>query len=290
MTLSWLSPPPIRVPASCASGFGSHRVVEQKGRLDPVTEIDRASEAAIVSILSTHRPEDGLLGEEGTARGSAGRRWIIDPLDGTVNFIHGIPQVAVSVALWDGDQPLAGVVVDVIRDEVFAAASGKGATRDGAPIQPSSVTELHRAVVATGFPYDHDLHAVDYLKPVAAVLARVNGLRRIGSAALDLCWVACGRFDAYWEYSISPWDGAAGAIIAAGGRGHRHRCPGAPARLRATARTHRQSDTPSASARADPPRDTFAHHRGKWTLTWARGYSPAAVSEPPGASPATRCK
>ena len=91
-------------------GFGSHKVVEQKGRLDPVTEIDRASEKAIVDLLTTHRPDDGLLGEEGSARHSTGRRWIIDPLDGTVNFVHGIPQVGVSVALYDGDAPLVGVV------------------------------------------------------------------------------------------------------------------------------------------------------------------------------------
>lgn len=196
------------------AGFGTHRVVEQKGRLDPVTEVDRASEAAIAALLAAHRPDDGMLGEEGTARSSTGRRWIVDPLDGTVNFIHGIPHVAVSVGLWDGDEPVVGVVVDVMRGEVFAAARGEGATLDGAPIHVSQVTELPRAVVATGFAYDHDQYADAYLRPVAAVLAEVNGLRRLGSAALDLCWVACGRFDGYWEYSIGPWDAAAGAVVA----------------------------------------------------------------------------
>ena len=197
------------------AGFGGHAMTEQKGRLDPVTDVDRASEAAIVGLITTHRPDDGVLGEEGSFRVSVGRRWIIDPLDGTVNFIHGIPHVGVSVALWDGDEPVAGVVVDVARDEVFAAARGSGATHQGEPIHVSTVTELHRSVIVTGFPYDHDKHADAYVKPVAAVLAEVNGIRRTGSAALDFCWVAAGRFDGYWEYSIRPWDAAAGVLIAA---------------------------------------------------------------------------
>ncbi len=196
------------------SGFGTHSVTEQKGRLDPVTEVDHASESAIVAMLTEHRPHDGLLGEEGSSRASAGRRWIIDPLDGTVNFIHGIPQVGVSVALYDGDTPLVGVVVDVLREEVFAAAAGSGATCNGEPIAVSVTDELHRAVVVTGFPYDHDRYADAYGKTVAAVLAHVNGIRRLGSAALDFCWVACGRFDAYWEYSLGLWDVAAGVLIA----------------------------------------------------------------------------
>lgn len=196
------------------AGFGAHRTTEQKGRLDPVTEIDRASEAAIVRLITTNRPDDGVLGEEGSFRESAGRRWIIDPLDGTVNFIHGIPHVGVSVALWDGDEPLAGVVVDVARDEVFAAARGSGATHQGEAIHVSAHTELHRSVIVTGFPYDHDKHAEAYVKPLAAVLMQVNGIRRSGSAALDFCWVAAGRFDGYWEYSIGPWDAAAGILIA----------------------------------------------------------------------------
>jgi len=195
------------------AGFGVHRSVEQKGRLDPVTEIDRASEHAIVSLLTEHRPEDGLLGEEGTSRASAGRRWIIDPLDGTVNFVHGIPQVAVSVALYDGDRPIVGVVHDPMRREVFAAAAGAGATRNGHPLRVSATTQLHRAVVVTGFPYDHDRHAAAYGAPFTTVLARVNGIRRLGSAALDLAWVASGRFDGYWEYSLGAWDMAAGALL-----------------------------------------------------------------------------
>jgi myo-inositol-1(or 4)-monophosphatase len=196
------------------NGFGAHKITEQKGRLDPVTEIDHASENAIVALLTANRPDDGLLGEEGSSRASTGRRWIIDPLDGTVNFIHGIPQVAVSVALYDGDTPLVGVVHDPIHDEVFAAEQGKGSTRNGEPIQVSDTVELHRSVVVTGFPYDHDKHAAAYARAVAAVLERVNGIRRLGSAALDFCWLGCGRFDGYWEYSLGPWDAAAGVLIA----------------------------------------------------------------------------
>ncbi len=195
-------------------GFGAHKTTEQKGRLDPVTEIDHASEQAIVGLLTEHRPDDGILGEEGSARESNGRRWIIDPLDGTVNFIHGIPQVGVSVALYDGDDPLVGVVIDTMRHEVFAAEKDHGATLNGKPIGVSATTELHRSVVVTGFPYDHDEYAWSYAKAVGAVLEHVNGIRRLGSAALDFCWIACGRFDGYWEYSLGPWDAAAGVLIA----------------------------------------------------------------------------
>jgi myo-inositol-1(or 4)-monophosphatase len=194
-------------------GFGSHRVVEQKGRLDPVTEIDRASETAIVNLLTTHRPDDGLLGEEGSARHSTGRRWIIDPLDGTVNFVHGIPQVGVSVALYDRDEPLVGVVHDPIRNEVFAAAKGEGTTCNDEPIQVSAVAELHKSVMVTGFPYDHDRHGAAYASVVGTVLEQVNGIRRSGSAALDFAWLAAGRFDGYWEFSLGAWDMAAGVLL-----------------------------------------------------------------------------
>ncbi len=194
-------------------GFGSHQTTEQKGRLDPVTEIDRASEKAIVDMITVHRPEDGLLGEEGSSRASSGRRWIVDPLDGTVNFIHGIPHVGVSVALYDGDTALVGVVHDPMRNDVFAGALGEGATCNGGPIHVSDTRELHRSVVVTGFPYDHDRYASAYGTVVGDVLKHVNGVRRLGSAALDFAWTAAGRFDGYWEYSLGPWDMAAGALL-----------------------------------------------------------------------------
>lgn len=196
-------------------GFGAHRTTEQKGRLDPVTEVDHASERAIVDLLTTHRPDDGILGEEGSSRASGGRRWIIDPLDGTVNFIHGIPHVGVSVALYEGEEALVGVVHDPLRNEVFAATSGHGATCNDEPMRVSTVADLHRAVVVTGFPYDHDRYAAAYGRVATGVLAEVNGLRRLGSAALDFAWLAAGRFDGYWEYSLGPWDMAAGALLVA---------------------------------------------------------------------------
>lgn len=195
------------------TGFGSHGTIEQKGRLDPVTEVDRASERAIVRVITEHRPGDGILGEEGSVRPSDGRRWIIDPLDGTVNFVHGVPFVAVSVALYDGHTPLVGVVQDPIRQDVFAAQNGQGATHNGKPIHVSNVAELHKALVVTGFPYDRDKRAEAYGATFSAVLAKVHGIRRTGSAALDFAWLAAGRFDGYWEYSLGQWDIAAGALL-----------------------------------------------------------------------------
>lgn len=203
-----------------ASHFGVVKSGDLKKRSDPVTIADREAEAAIVDFLRTERPDDGILAEEGSGAAEAGRRWIIDPLDGTVNFIHAIPQVSVSIALYDGDQPLVGVIHDVCRDEVFAASLGEGATLNGGPIEVSATDELAHAVVGTGFPYDHHLHAEAYANNLAAVLADVNGIRRMGSAALDLAWVAAGRLDAYWELVLAPWDMAAGVLIVteAGGR------------------------------------------------------------------------
>jgi myo-inositol-1(or 4)-monophosphatase len=193
--------------------FATGIAAEYKARHDPVTEVDRASEAAITGVIRAHRPDDGILAEEGSGSAVRGRRWIIDPLDGTVNFVHGIPQVSVSVALWDDATPLVGVVVDALRAEEFAAASGRGATLDGTPMHVSQMSTLDTAVVATGFPYDHSTHASAYVAGVQAVLERVNGIRRLGSAALDLAWVAAGRYEAYWEMQVAPWDMAAGVVL-----------------------------------------------------------------------------
>ncbi len=194
-------------------GFGSTYRTDLKGRFDPVTDIDRHSEHAIVGFIAAERPSDSVLAEEGAGRHGDGRRWLVDPLDGTVNFVHGIPQVSVSVALYDGTVAVAAAIVDPLRDEVFAATAGSGATLNGAPLAVSAVDDLSRAVVITGFPYDHDRYAAAYAHTVAAVLEQVNGVRRFGSAALDLAWLAAGRFDAYWEYSLAPWDTAAGIML-----------------------------------------------------------------------------
>lgn len=140
------------------SAIGGSWATEMKGLVDPVSEIDRAAEAAIIDVIQALRPDDGILAEEGGGDDRrSGRRWIIDPLDGTVNFLHGIPHVGVSVALWDDDQPLAATVIDVHRDEEFAAEAGQGATCNGEPIHVSDRAELIDCVFATGFPYDLSL-------------------------------------------------------------------------------------------------------------------------------------
>ena len=204
-----------------ARGFQLATDTHYKSAVDPVTEFDRAAEEAVRDLLGTERPHDAILGEEGGGAGwDAGRVWIVDPLDGTVNFVHGVPQVAVSVGLWENGQPLVGVVRDAIGGEVFSAVRGEGAFLDGHPISCSAVDDAVRALVATGFPYDRRERAAELVEILGRVLAEVQGIRRIGSSALDLCWVAAGRFDAYWEYRLKPWDTAAGQLIVteAGGR------------------------------------------------------------------------
>lgn len=202
------------------AGFNSGVSAHYKRRFDPVTATDHASEATILSMLREHRPDDAILSEEAGGTTPAGRLWITDPLDGTVNFVHNIPHIAVSIALWDDDQPLVGVIYDPLRDECFSAVPGEGARLDGTPISVSTTDSLDRSVTATGFPYDHGDYPDEYARVVGAVLARVNGIRRFGSAALDLAWVAAGRYEAYWELGLAPWDQAAGIAIVreAGGR------------------------------------------------------------------------
>ncbi|NNC75609.1 MAG: inositol monophosphatase [Acidimicrobiia bacterium] len=200
-------------------GFGGAFLTEYKGRSDPVTEVDRAAEEAILAVVRRHRPNDEIIAEESGGSAAEGRRWIIDPLDGTVNFVHGIPHVAVAIGLYDGDDGLVGVIVDPNRNETFAAAAEGSATLNGQPITVSSVDELAVAVVTTGFPYDKHERPEALVAPVAAIVGAANGVRRTGSAALDLAWVACGRFDAYFEAQVAPWDRAAGSVLvlAAGG-------------------------------------------------------------------------
>ena len=185
-----------------------------KGAVNPVTAADRESEEAILSLIIEHRPDDAIVAEEGAAReGASGRRWLIDPLDGTVNFLHGFPQVSVSVAVEDDAGGIAAVIRDVHRSEEFAAGRGAGATRDGLPIHVAGRTELHNALVATGFAYDRQERGPEYGRVVGEMLRHVRGIRRGGSAALDLAWVACGRLDGYWETDLGPWDVAAGLLL-----------------------------------------------------------------------------
>ena len=203
------------------NGFGVFTSPKMKGAVDPVTETDLQSEQAILTVIHAHRPDDAVLAEEGNRdKPCSGRRWIIDPLDGTVNFISGVPHFAVSIGLWDGDLPLIGVVVDVMRDDLFAASRGNGATLNGKPITVSDGIDLGSSLLVTGFPYDRQERADAYTAPVADALRVARGVRRFGSAALDFAWVAAGRMDGYWEFGLKPWYVAAGILLVAeaGGR------------------------------------------------------------------------
>jgi myo-inositol-1(or 4)-monophosphatase len=197
---------------------GREREVTSKSTpTDLVSEADLASEQAIKALLATCRPDDGFVGEEGgSEEGTSGLDWVVDPLDGTVNFLFGIPQWCVSVAVRDGAGMLAGAVYDANRDEMFTAARAGGATLIGpegvVELSGSKREELATAMVATGFAYDARVRAAQ-AKVLARAAPEVRDIRRFGSAALDLCWTAAGRFDAYFERTVKPWDIAAGALI-----------------------------------------------------------------------------
>jgi myo-inositol-1(or 4)-monophosphatase len=182
---------------------------------DMVSDADHAAEALIRGRLAGARPQDGILGEEeGDTPGTSGVRWIVDPLDGTTNFLFGIPQWAVSVACEDTDGRLAGTVYDPMRDELWSAARDGTPTCNGIPIIASGEHELAQALVATGFGYDSAVRARQG-ELVAALLPRVRDVRRLGAAALDLAWVAGGRMDAFYERGIQAWDRAAGDLLCA---------------------------------------------------------------------------
>lgn len=205
-----------RAAAIVRERYGQGLDAELKGSVNPVTEADRSAEAAIIDLITRHRPADGVIAEEsGTGGADGDRRWIIDPLDGTVNFVHEIPHVAVSIGLWESDTPLVGVVVDVLRDDVYAAAAGQGTTQNGTPIHTSRRTDPATMLVATGFPYDRNIRGAVYAAWIGGVLPRVRGVRRMGSAALDFAYVAAGRYDAYFEHGLAPWDAAAGILLVA---------------------------------------------------------------------------
>ncbi len=203
-------------------GFGeAQRAQFKRNAIDLVTETDRQAEALIVSILQREFPEYGILSEEGSSfPGGAQESWIIDPLDGTTNYIHGYPLVAVSIALTHQDEILLGVVYNPLADELFVAEKGQGATLNGRPIWVSSTSSLANSLLASGFPYNAWETDQDNTREWQQFLKRVTSLRSDGSAALDLCQVACGRLDGYWELDLDPWDMAAGSLIVqeAGGK------------------------------------------------------------------------
>jgi myo-inositol-1(or 4)-monophosphatase len=197
-------------------GYGRAHVPEHKGRIDLVTEYDRRSERVVLDEIARRFPGHAVLAEESGAHagsGAADVRWIVDPLDGTTNFAHNYPFFCVSIAAEQDGRLAAGVVLDPVRDELFAAAAGHGATLNGALLRVSDVARVEDALLVTGFPYDVRERPERALPHFAAFLARAQAIRRDGSAALNLAYVACGRFDGFWEVSLSPWDVAAGTLL-----------------------------------------------------------------------------
>ncbi len=188
--------------------------VEQKGRNDFVSEADRIAERAVIGMIHKHYPDHAILAEESGAQGDSEVVWVIDPLDGTTNFLHGFPVFCVSVALLHKGRPEHAVVYDPMRQELFTASRGQGAELDGHRIRVSGVKTMERALVGTGFPYRDSNKAMGpYMKMFNEVMAHTSGIRRPGAAALDLCYVAAGRLDAFWETGLCKWDIAAGALI-----------------------------------------------------------------------------
>jgi myo-inositol-1(or 4)-monophosphatase len=195
--------------------FGQHLQVDHKGVIDLVSEADRLSEQLILGYIHQHHPADTIVSEEsGELTGDADHLWYIDPLDGTINYIHGIPIYSVSIAYAESGELKLGVVYDPSREECFSAERGKGAFLNGQPIHTSSATDLDHALLVTGFPYDIRTTPNNNLDNYAHFALHSQGVRRLGSAALDLCYVACGRFDGFWELEIKAWDIAAGVLIA----------------------------------------------------------------------------
>ena len=200
---------------SSRSGVEVVEVVETKSSpVDVVTEVDKAAESLIYERLMLARPDDGFLGEEGSSSEStSGVTWIVDPIDGTVNFLYGIPYYSVSIAASLGNRVVAGVVVNVETRECFEATLGGGATCNGRPLSVREVVPMSQRLVVTGFGYLADVRATQ-AAAVAALLPRVRDIRRLGSAALDLCAIGAGRVDAYVEEGLNPWDMAAGGLVA----------------------------------------------------------------------------
>ncbi len=203
--------------------YASDLTIETKSaEVDLVTEVDRACEAIVVRGIEEARPGDSILAEEGSNRDRPGARWrwVIDPLDGTTNYAHAYPRFCVSIGVECDGEPRVGVVYDPLMDELYHALRGAGAFLNGRAIRVSRTRELGRSLLATGFAYDRRQSEQDNIAHFKAFLKAGRALRRDGSAALDLCYVAAGRLDGYWEFKLSPWDVAAGALLVgeAGGR------------------------------------------------------------------------
>lgn len=186
---------------------------EEKAFNNLVTTVDKGAEERLVAGLQGIFPEAGFIAEEGTGERAADWNWIIDPIDGTTNFVHGVPCYSISVALSKHHEVVMGFVYELNLDEMFGALKGKGATLNGQRITVSATSELRSSLLATGFPYDDFGRMQGFLKTLTHFMKTTRGLRRMGSAAVDLAYVACGRFDAFFEYALNPWDVAAGYFI-----------------------------------------------------------------------------
>ena len=197
------------------AGYGRRHQINHKGLIDLVTEVDQQSEAYLLGEIRRRFPSHRIIAEEsGTWSGQDCCLWHLDPLDGTVNYAHGVPFFCVSIAYQEGSQVQLGAVYDPLRDEMYTAERGKGAWLNGEAIQPSLATDLIDSLLVTGFPYDIRTSPEKNLNNYARFSMRSQGVRRLGSAALDLCYVAAGRLEGYWEMALNSWDMAAGGLIA----------------------------------------------------------------------------
>ena len=196
------------------SMFGRLKGINKKGEIDLVTEADIRSEEAILGIIRENFPEDGILTEEsGEIDNHSERLWIIDPLDGTTNYAHTFPFFAVSIALKVKKEIVAGIIFNPLISELFEAVRGKGAFLNGSPIKVSQTTALKESLLVTGFPYTIYKDHKGVIDIFTRMLTRAQGIRRLGAASIDLCYVASGRFDGFWEQGLNPWDTAAGGLI-----------------------------------------------------------------------------
>ncbi len=188
--------------------------MEVKGRNDYVSEVDRAAERAVIATIHKHYPEHAILAEESGAQGESEYEWVIDPLDGTTNYLHGFPIFAVSVAVLHKGAMEHAAVHDPMRQETFTASRGGGAQLNGHKIRVSGTSSLERALIGTGFPFRHAERTFEpYFAMLRKAIANTSGVRRPGAAAIDLCYVAAGRLDAFWELGLSKWDMAGGALV-----------------------------------------------------------------------------
>ncbi len=198
------------------SRFGNISRIRKKAHDEIVTEADGESEAMIISTIHAQFPDHAVLGEEcGLITGASEYKWIVDPLDGTVNFAHQIPIFSISIALAVRDSIVLGIILDPVNDELYSAVSGQGAQLNGETIQVSATRTVADSLLVTGFPYSIREIFESVMVRYGSCLKASQGMRRLGSAALDLCYVACGRFEGFWEQRLKPWDTAAGALIAA---------------------------------------------------------------------------